>query len=213
MPNFLLDPNVVYLILVVGFFLGVLALLSPGTGVLEGAALLALLLAGFTVYNLYAVNNVAINLWALVILVFGVLPFIYAVRKSHHLIYLGISIAALVVGSAFLFRRLDQAWWIPAVNPLLALVVSILLGSFMWFGTRKVLEAESRPPVHDLEGLIGAIGEAKTPVYSEGSVQVSGELWSARSDQPIQDGKQVRVIGRDGFILKVESVTEQPRSS
>jgi len=210
MPNFLLDPNVVYLILVAGFLLAVLALLSPGTGILEGAALLTLLLAGFAVYNLVTVGNLTINLWALVILAVGVLPFFYAMRKSHHLIYLAISIAALVVGSVYLFHTPGQPWYVPAVNPLLALVVSILLGSFLWFATRKVLEAEARPPVHNLKDLIGLIGETKTNVHSEGSVQVDGELWSACSDQPIPDGTQVRVVSREGFTLKVEPVKERP---
>jgi membrane-bound serine protease (ClpP class) len=212
MPDFLLNPNVVYLILVAGFLLAILALLSPGTGVLEAAALITLLLAGIAVYNLYNVNNLYINLWAVLILALGVLPFVYAVRKTHHLIYLGISIAALVIGSVFLFHTPGEPWWVPAVNPLLALVVSILLGSFLWFATRKVLEAEARPPSHNLEELIGAVGEAKTAVNSEGSVQVGGELWSARSNQPIPVGAQVRVVGREGFILTVEPVKEQPGS-
>jgi membrane-bound serine protease (ClpP class) len=212
MTDILLNPNVVYLILVAGFFLAILALLSPGTGILEAAALLTLLLAGFAVYNLYNVNNLYINLWAVLILALGVLPFIYAVRKTHHLIYLGISIAALVIGSVFLFHAPGQPWYIPAINPLLALVVSILLGGFLWFATRKVLEAESRPPVHNLEELIGTIGESKTVVNAEGSVQVNGELWSARSNQPIPVGTPVRVVGREGFILTVEPVKEQPRS-
>jgi membrane-bound serine protease (ClpP class) len=52
--------------------------------------------------------------------------------------------------------------------------------------------------------LIGSIGEAKTEINDEGSVQVGGELWSARSDQAIPLGARVRVIAREGFILKVE---------
>ena len=35
-------------------------------------------------------------------------------------------------------------------------------------------------------------------------MQVAGELWSARSLKPIQAGKMVRVIGREGFVLLVE---------
>jgi membrane-bound ClpP family serine protease len=60
-------------------------------------------------------------------------------------------------------------------------------------------------PKHDLKSLLGQIGETKTIVQNEGSVQMDGELWSARSEKRIPTGKQVRVVGRDGFTLIVES--------
>ena len=63
-------------------------------------------------------------------------------------------------------------------------------------------------PAHDLGALIGAIGETETAISDEGSVQVAGELWSARSEGPIPEGSQVRVVGREGFYLKVELITE-----
>jgi membrane-bound ClpP family serine protease len=59
-------------------------------------------------------------------------------------------------------------------------------------------------PSHSLEGLVGQIGEAKTRVYEEGSVQVNGELWSARSEESIPAGSAIRVIRREGFVLFVE---------
>lgn len=195
MEDILLNPNVAYLLLMAGFLMAVLAVLTPGTGLFEISTLFAWLLAGWSIYNLQ------INLWALILLVIGVFPFLLAVRKSKQLAYLVVSIATLVIGSAFLFRG---EGWRPAVNPLLALVVSGLTGSFFWIVTRKVLEAEQVRPSHDLKALIGAIGEAKTDIHSEGSVQVAGELWTARSEGLIPEGSEVLVVEREGFILKVE---------
>ncbi len=180
--SILLNPNVAYLLLVGGAMLAILAVLSPGTGLLEAAAFILLLLAGYAIYNL------PINYWALGLLVVGVIPFLFALRKSGNLIYLGISILALVIGSIFLFQ--GQGWR-PAVSPPLA---------------RKALEVGSIRPTHDLAALVGTIGEAKTEIFTEGSVQVAGELWAARSQQPIPDGSKVRVTGREGFILEVEKV-------
>jgi membrane-bound serine protease (ClpP class) len=74
----------------------------------------------------------------------------------------------------------------------------------LWFAVRKSLEATSIKPSHDLAGLVGQIGEARTKVNEEGSVLVAGELWSARSEKPIPAGSSIRVIGREGFILVVE---------
>lgn len=203
MLDILLNPNVAYLILVGGFLLAVLALLAPGTGVLEVSALFALILAGWAVYNL------PINLWALIVLLLGVLPFILAVRRTGNLIFLIISIVAMVIGSTFLFQGEGLQ---PAVNPVLAIIVSSLAGGFFWVVTRKVLEAEQIRPSHDLEVLIGRTGEARTDIRDEGTVQVAGELWTAHSDQPISEGKHIRVIGREGFVLQVEPLEPEKES-
>lgn len=132
--------------------------------------------------------------------------FLLAFRRTKPLLFLGLSILTLVFGSAYLFR--GESWSRPAVNPILALVVSVLDSSFIWFVTRKALEARRLPPAHGLEVLIGVTGEAKTNIHDEGSVQVAGELWTARSKKPITAGARVRVVGREGFILEVEPIIQ-----
>jgi len=194
----LLDPNAAYLFLAGGVFLALLAVMVPGSGILEIAALIGLLLAG------YAALNIPINYWALAVLFLGAVAFVLSVRKAQSLKLLGVSIALLVVGSVYLFA--SDPWYVPAVNPFLALVVSGLSASFFWIAATKYLEAERRRPAHDLKSLIGQVGEAKTDVYGEGSVQVAGEMWSARSRALIPNGSTVRVVDRDGFILQVEQV-------
>jgi membrane-bound ClpP family serine protease len=198
--EFLLNPNLQYLLLVGGFSLALLALLAPGTGLLEVGAFFILLLAGYGIYNL------PINYWALAILILGVFPFILAVRKSGKLFYLGISILALVVGSVFIFQ--GDVWWKPAVHPVLAIVVSLFVGGFFWIAARKSIEASAAAPSHDLSTLINTLGEAKSDIYHEGSAQILGELWAARSAQPIKEGSTIRVIGREGFILDVEKAND-----
>jgi len=198
--NILLNPNLAYLFLVGGFSLALMAILTPGTGVLEIGAFFSLLLAGYGVYSL------PINYWALVILLLGVFPFIFAVRKSGQTIYLAIAILALVVGSAYLFK--GDPIWKPAVNLILTLVTSLLVGGFFWIVARKTLEAEASPPSHDLSNLIGAVGEAKTDIHHEGSAQVLGELWAVRSEHPVPAGASVQVVDRDGFVLEVVLLEE-----
>lgn len=196
--DILLNPNVFYLLLVAGVLLAIMALFSPGTGVLELGAFFVLLLAGWGVYKL------PVNLWALGLLLLGVFPFLLAVRRSRQRIYLIIALVAFVIGSAYLFR--GEQRWLPGVHPLLALVVSLLSAGFLWIATVKVLEADRRRPSHDLTALVGALGEAKTDIYIDGSVQVARELWSARSAVPIPEGSRVRVVGREGLIVEVEAV-------
>ena len=198
--TFLTDPNIAYLFLIGGFSLAFMAILTPGTGLLEIGSFFSLLLAGYAVYNK------PINYWALAILLFGIFPFIWAVRKPGRLSFLGLSILALVLGSVYLF--VGDLWWKPAVNPVLAIIVSFLVGGFFWIVARKTLEADSAPLSHDLNRLIGASGETKSKVHQEGTVQVSGELWAARSEAEIPPDVPVRVINREGFILEVTRESE-----
>ena len=50
--NLLFDPNVAYLLLVIGLIVAILALFAPGTGVLEVGAIFMLFLAGYGIFNL-----------------------------------------------------------------------------------------------------------------------------------------------------------------
>jgi membrane-bound serine protease (ClpP class) len=194
----LTNPNVAYLILVVGVMLTIMALFAPGTGILEISALFTLLVAG------WEMTQLPINLWALILLVLGVIPFIFAVRKSGNIAYLVVALIAFVIGSAYLFQ--GETWWQPGVNIILAIVVSGLASGFIWFAATKVLESEKMKPRMDLGKIIGETGEAKTDIHDEGSVQIGSELWSARSAVQIYEGSQVRVVKREGFILEVEPV-------
>jgi membrane-bound serine protease (ClpP class) len=193
--NFLLEPNIAYLILLSGIFLSLMAIVTPGTGLFEVGAFFCLALAGYAVYNL------SFNGWALVVLVLSIVPFIYAVQKPKRELYLGLSIFLLVVGSMFLFA-VDG--WKPAVNPFVALVTSGLLSTFLWIVVRKTAQAAEIRPAHDLETLIGSSGEARSNILEEGSVYIAGEMWSAKSNQAIPAGSLIHVVRREGFILVVE---------
>ncbi|MFH2040637.1 MAG: NfeD family protein [Chloroflexota bacterium] len=194
--EFIADPNIAYVLLVLGSILTLLAIVTPGTGVLEIGALFSLALSGIGAFRM------GINLWALLVLVLMLVPFIYATRKPRRNIYLAVSIIMLIIGSIYLFPTQGLR---PSVNPYLAIFVSLISGTFIWLIVLKTLAAIHSRPNHDLGNLLGQIGETKTIVHSEGSVQMDGELWSARSEKRISAGKQVRVIGRDGFTLIVES--------
>lgn len=195
--DFLLEPNIAYLILLGGILLGLMAIVSPGTGVFEVGALFCLALAGYAVYNM------SFNWWAIVLLVLSVAPFIYSIQKPKRELYLGISILLLVAGSVFLFA-VDG--WKPAVDPFVSLAASGLVAAFLWIAVRKTVQAAGARPVHDLEALTGLPGEARSRIHQDGSVYVAGELWSARSDKAIPAGSPIRVVRREGFILVVEKV-------
>jgi membrane-bound serine protease (ClpP class) len=202
--DFLINANIAYVLLVVGMMLGFLALLTPGTGMLEVATLFALALAGYVALEL---GITAFNAWALIPLLLAIVPFLLALRfKTWRAPLLVTTIALVIGGSIFLFKGEDGS--LIGVNPLLAVIVSVLYGGFLWIAVERSLAAMLRPLAHNIETLIGQVGEARTEIKDAGSVQVGGELWSARSETPITPGSVVRIVQRDGFVLIVEQVSK-----
>jgi membrane-bound serine protease (ClpP class) len=193
--DILLNPNSAYILLVLGTVLLLMAIVTPGTHLLEGAVFLMLALAGYAIYRL------GFNLWALIVLVLSLVPFVYAIQKPKRERFLALSLLGVIIGSVYLF---PSNGWLPAVNPAVAVIISVLSAGFLWLVVRKGIQAHHTRPLQDLTTLIGKTGQAKTPVHENGSVQMAGELWSARSERSIPAGSRVRVVSREGFILVVE---------
>jgi membrane-bound serine protease (ClpP class) len=205
MLNLLLDPNVGYLLLVGGFVLAVLALFTPGTGVLELGALFALMLAGYSLVNL------PVNTWAAGLALLGLVPLFLALRRKRgrqNLLLILAGTAMLVLGSIFVFRGPTGGL---AVSPLLAVLTSGGAGLLLWFVARKYLDASQETPAHSLENLVGMIGTVKTDLRPDGSVYVDGEEWSATSQNYLPAGTRVRVTARHGLSLEVEKLVEEDK--
>lgn len=201
--EFLNNPDLTYILLAGGLIFAVLSLAAPGTGYLEIGAFFILGIAGWSIIT----YSLPINWWALVLILAGAVLFFFSIRSKRFLPLLAASILAVVVGSAYLFR--SASGFQPVVNPWLSLSVSILSAGFFWITGRKASEAALTRPTHDLAGLIGKIGESKSPIDNQGNILLDSELWSARSEVAIPQGRRVRVIGREGFTLLVEPVNEQ----
>ncbi len=197
----LLNANVAYLLLVLGFILVFLALVTPGTHLMEAGALFLLFLAGYEIYFL------GVNYWGLVVLLLSLVPFIYALRRPQQGWALALAILLLIAGSLYLF---PGHGFIPAVNPVLAVVVSLFTAGFLWISVNKGMQAVRARPLQDPERLVGQVGQARTDIQDVGSVQRASELWSARSASAIPAGSRVRVVRREGFTLVVE-LQDQPK--
>jgi len=193
--DFLVNPDLAYLVLVTAMLSTLAAIVIPGTGIPELVAVFALLLSGYAVYHL------SFTWWALLILILSGVPFVYSIRVRGREAWLALSIVGLTVGSVFFFPATAT---VTSVSIPLAAATTLAYSTFLWFAGRKIVDATASAPAHGLEHLIGQTGEARTAVREEGSVQVAGELWSARSDTPVAAGAAVQVVGREGFILIIE---------
>jgi membrane-bound serine protease (ClpP class) len=187
-------PDILYVLFVLGLWTLALAVVTPGTGVLEVLAVAGLGLAAVgTAY-------VPINTWALMPLVLGVAMFALSLFRRRTWLWLLLAAASESLGSAFLFVTPAGS---PAVDPLLAVLTSALTVGFFWLAVGKAITAQrSKPRVEPLD-VVGRTGEARTAIDPTGSAYVAGELWSVRSENPIAVGARVRVIERNGLILTV----------
>jgi membrane-bound serine protease (ClpP class) len=188
--------NVLYTCLVAGIWLAALGLVSPGSGVIEILALLSLSAVGVGALFL------PVNLWALAGLGLGALFFAIALLRRRQAVWLAASAVIISLSSAFLFGTAQGQ---PAVHPALAIMLSALTLAFFWFSVRQTLAAHAAPLWVGGEALIGEIGEARTLIDHQGSVQMRGELWSASSTEVIPAGSRVRVVSRSGLMLIVEA--------
>ena len=73
----------------------------------------------------------------------------------------------------------------------------------------KALRAQKWHVTTGREGLIGRTAEARTDLSPEGTVFLQGEHWKAILEEgTAQKGEKVRVVGAEGFRLRVRKLEE-----
>ena len=191
----LMDPNIAFLLLVLGGLALMAEFNHPGAVVPGVTGIISILLA------LFALNLLPVRYASLALLLAAFALFALEAKYATHGI-LGIGgVICMVFGALFL---VDGP--IPQMRVHLgtALAVSIPIGLIAVFLTTIVLRARKSQVTTGSEGMIGEIGIARTPVGFEGKVFVHGELWNAMSTSSIAEGARVKVAGVNGLHLVVE---------
>ncbi len=200
----LANPNVAYLLLVLGFLGLFLELSSPGTSIPGALGVSSLILAAI------GLSQLPFDWWgALLILVAFSLFFADIFLPSLGLLTLS-GLALLVAGSYVLF---DEAQGVFVNRPLIWAIAASLVGMFVVIGG-FALSVWRRKPATGREGLVGAVGTVRRPLDPDGVVFVSGELWQATApgdtdaaSPPIPERVPVTVTGMDGLRLLVRRAT------
>jgi membrane-bound serine protease (ClpP class) len=191
----LMDPNIAFLLLVLGGLAIMAEFNHPGAVVPGVTGIISILLA------LFALNLLPTRFAALALLLAAFALFALEAKYATHGI-LGIGgIICMVFGALFL---VDGPIPEMRVNLGVALAVSIPIGIIAVFLTTMVLRARRMKVATGREGLIGEIGVVRTPLGPEGTVFVHGELWNAVASRAIDAGTRVRVAGVKGLQLVVE---------
>jgi membrane-bound serine protease (ClpP class) len=85
-----------------------------------------------------------------------------------------------------------------------ALAVSVPLSLITIFLMTIAYRAFKNKVITGEQGMIGLIGEARTPLTPAGKIFVNGELWNATSTVPVEPGGHVVVRKVVGLELEVE---------
>lgn len=197
--SFIADPNVAYVLLILGLMSLVFAVSVPGTGLAEVAAGLCLIFA------LVGLSQLPVNLAGILLIMLGLGLFIADLKLQSGLVAIGGALA-LGIGSLFLFRPDARAvavsWWLIAIS-------TLGTGALFSLGLNRALRAMRLPPKMSEARLIGTQGVIRTPLAEAnrltGTAQVGSELWTVQADQPLPEGAQVVVERSDGLVLKVRA--------
>lgn len=191
------SPSMAYLLLAVGLALVVLELYTAGIGVAAATG------AGCLVLACYGLGVLPVRPYAVALLALGVLGYAIDVQAGSPRTWTVIGTLALAVGSARLYREGL------APSPLVMVVVVGGMALFMVAGMPAMVRARFSTPTIGRESMVGDLGRALAAVDPEGTVEVRGAPWRARTNRatPIAAGEAVRVVAIDGLLLEVEPDT------
>ncbi len=193
------DPNIAFILGALGVACLYIEFTHPGMVAPGVVGAISLVLA------LYAFNLLPINYaGALLILTALVLFALEAKLTSHGVLAVG-GIVAMVLGALILVK---SPWPEARIHLSTALSVALPLGFITIILVRFAIAAKLRKAVTGEQGMIGALGVARTDLAPAGKILIHGELWEARAAERIPQGTRVRVREMEGLTLVVEPATE-----
>ena len=189
------NPNVAYLLMLLGTLGLIFEFTHPGIGFPGIAGLICLLLA------LYAFQALPVSYAAVALILVGLALLIAEIKiVSHGLLGIG-GVIALTLGSLMLFESPDPQL---QVSLGVALSAAASVAIIILFILRHALKAQGHRITTGIQGLVGEAGVASTDLAPAGQIFVHGEIWSAKSLRPVQQGAKVRVLQVNGMELLVE---------
>ena len=186
------DPNVAYILLLIGVYGLFLEFYSPG-GIIPGVAgAISLLIA------LYAFQVLPVNYVGLALIVLGIILMVMeAFVPSTGILGIG-GVIAFVVGSVILMDTESEAFQIAlpliiAVAAFSALLLVIIVGMLM--RSRRVALVSGN------SAMLSEIAEVMEDFTDKGLVRVHGELWQAVTGRPVKKGQLLPIKAINGLEL------------
>jgi membrane-bound serine protease (ClpP class) len=190
------NPNIAYLLLMIGIYGLILEFYSPGLGVPGVVGVICLLLGA------YALQMLPISYAGLALLLVGI-ALMVAEIVTPTVGFFGVGgVVAFVAGSIMLFDSELPGYRVSL--PIIAAAAVASAGIFL-LGLGAAARARRLRVSTGREAMVGAAAVALEDFAERGRVRAFGETWQARSPQPIREGQTLRVTAVDGLVLTVEA--------
>ncbi|MGH9157104.1 MAG: NfeD family protein [Acidimicrobiales bacterium] len=190
------SPSAAFLLLATGLALAVLEFYTAGIGVAAATAAVSLVLA------CYGLGVLPTRPWAVALVLLGMLGYAIDVQAGAPRVWTVIGTAALGGGGLALYHQGLR----PSPLVLVAVVGGVAL--MMVAGMPAVVRSRFSTATIGREAMVGEEGSAVADVDPEGTVEVRGAQWRARTNRatPVAAGEPVRVVAIDGLLLEVEPI-------
>lgn len=195
MLNVLANPNVAYLLLLLGFTGLVYEITHPGLLAPGIAGAVCLLLAAF------ALQMLPTNYVAILLLMAGIGMIVAEIKvTSYGLLTLGGAIC-LFIGSLALFNQPG-----PFIGVSLSVIITVVGATVGLLVLLVILVVRTHhlPPAVGASTYIGEVAEVARALSPEGKVFFNGTYWDAVSTIRVPRGAKVRIVAVDKLRLLVE---------
>ena len=180
--DFLVDPNLIALMLSIGLIGIVVELWNPGLVFPGTVGAISLIL------GLYGLQVLPVSLAGLLLMILAAAFFVAEAFVPSHGALTVAGAVMFVLGALMLFDPAGDAY---QVSLPVALAIAGTLALLLGFALTRVVRAARNPAAVGTQGLIGDEGV----VRQDGMVQINGELWRAHTEDnsPLVPGEHVRV--------------------
>jgi membrane-bound serine protease (ClpP class) len=192
------SPPVAYLLITIGLALLVFEFFTAGIGVagLVGAAC--------SILGAYGLAALPTRTWAVALLIIAVLALAIDVQVGIPRFWTGVGLILFAIASWSLFPPVDGTTLRPSWITLVAGIGGTALAFIV--GMPSMVRTRFATPTIGREWMVGELATVTEAVDPEGTVQLGGARWRARTNRatPVAVGERARVVGIDGITLDVE---------
>jgi membrane-bound serine protease (ClpP class) len=198
--QFLVDPNIVFLLLSVGVQAILIELSSPGGWVAGFIGVVCLALA------VYGLGILPVNWFGIAFIIIAFVLFIIDIKAPTHGGLTAAGIGSFIVGALVLFNSPGTPQFQRVSLPLVILV-ALSIGLTFAVIVGFALRAQKTRISTGAESLPGQTGTAVSAVNPLGQVQAAGELWTAEAvpgSGRIRKGDRVEIVKVEGLHIIVK---------
>nr|QNO54028.1 membrane-bound protease [Methanosarcinales archaeon ANME-1 ERB6] len=198
------NPQIAFILLMVGMYGLIFGFMSPGTYVPEMIGAICLIL------SLYGMGLFEVNMFGVLLIIIAVILFIAeALTPTFGILTTGGAVC-LIIGALilpkepFLFNPQSE-WFEGFLLTIIGVVVATAV--FFFFAIGAVLKVRKRRAMVGAEELIGRVTRAETEINEEkGTIKIRGEIWNARTleGEGIKEREKVEIVDREGLTLIVK---------